>query len=126
MENARPDAGLSGVASGMQQVDALLAEVVQHDDPFIAEASAYLMQAGGKRFRPQLALLVSGLGDGPTPEVVKAAAAVELVHLASLYHDGDHKGIMQSSLKALVKHPLTDKGLDAFVSDWAKTGQSIL
>lgn len=87
MENARPDAGLSGVASGMQQVDALLAEVVQHDDPFIAEASAYLMQAGGKRFRPQLALLVSGLGDGPTPEVVKAAAAVELVHLASLYHD---------------------------------------
>ncbi|MEM8797044.1 MAG: fructose-6-phosphate aldolase [Pseudomonadota bacterium] len=28
-------------------------------------------------------------------------------------------------LKALVKHPLTDKGLDAFLSDWAKTGQSI-
>jgi len=31
-----------------------------------------------------------------------------------------------STLKALVKHPLTDKGLDAFMSDWAKTGQSIL
>ena len=30
------------------------------------------------------------------------------------------------TFKALVKHPLTDKGLDAFVSDWAKTGQSIL
>lgn len=28
-------------------------------------------------------------------------------------------------LKALVKHPLTDKGLDAFLADWAKTGQSI-
>ncbi|MCR9254506.1 MAG: fructose-6-phosphate aldolase [Alphaproteobacteria bacterium] len=26
----------------------------------------------------------------------------------------------------LVKHPLTDKGLDAFLADWAKTGQSIL
>lgn len=29
-------------------------------------------------------------------------------------------------LKALVKHPLTDKGLDAFLADWKKTGQSIL
>lgn len=28
-------------------------------------------------------------------------------------------------LKALVKHPLTDKGLEAFVTDWKKTGQSI-
>ena len=29
-------------------------------------------------------------------------------------------------LKSLVKHPLTDKGLEAFVSDWKKTGQSIV
>jgi transaldolase len=29
-------------------------------------------------------------------------------------------------IKSLVKHPLTDKGLDAFVADWAKTGQTIL
>lgn len=28
-------------------------------------------------------------------------------------------------LKALFKHPLTDKGLDAFMADWAKTGQKI-
>ncbi|MEM5581544.1 MULTISPECIES: fructose-6-phosphate aldolase [unclassified Roseibium] len=31
-----------------------------------------------------------------------------------------------ATLKSLVKHPLTDKGLDAFLADWAKTGQSIL
>jgi transaldolase len=29
-------------------------------------------------------------------------------------------------LKGLVKHPLTDRGLDAFLADWKKTGQSIL
>lgn len=29
-------------------------------------------------------------------------------------------------LKSLVKHPLTDKGLDAFLADWAKTGQKII
>jgi len=33
--------------------------------------------------------------------------------------------IPPSTLKALVKHPLTDKGLEAFLSDWAKTGQQI-
>jgi transaldolase len=29
-------------------------------------------------------------------------------------------------LKALVKHPLTDKGIESFLADWKKTGQSIL
>jgi transaldolase len=29
-------------------------------------------------------------------------------------------------MKALVKHPLTDKGLDSFLADWKKTGQKIL
>lgn len=30
-----------------------------------------------------------------------------------------------ATLKALVKHPLTDRGLEAFLADWAKTGQKI-
>ena len=30
-----------------------------------------------------------------------------------------------ATLKALVKHPLTDKGLEQFTADWAKTGQKI-
>lgn len=33
--------------------------------------------------------------------------------------------IPPATLTALSKHPLTDKGLDAFLADWAKTGQSI-
>lgn len=28
-------------------------------------------------------------------------------------------------IRALVKHPLTDKGIDGFLADWAKTGQTI-
>ena len=28
--------------------------------------------------------------------------------------------------RGLIKHPLTDKGLDQFLADWAGTGQSIL
>jgi len=29
-------------------------------------------------------------------------------------------------MKSLVKHPLTDKGLDSFLADWQKTGQKNL
>lgn len=31
-----------------------------------------------------------------------------------------------ATLKALVKHPLTDKGVETFLADWKKTGQTIL
>lgn len=34
--------------------------------------------------------------------------------------------IPPSVIRGLLSHPLTDKGLDAFVADWKKTGQSIL
>jgi transaldolase len=29
-------------------------------------------------------------------------------------------------IKSLANHPLTDKGLEQFMADWAKTGQKIL
>ena len=73
--------------AGMARVDARLREVVRHEDPFIAEASAHLLNAGGKRVRPLLTLLAAELGEGINEDVVTAAAAVELTHLASLYHD---------------------------------------
>lgn len=75
------------VAEGMGRVEAFIRAHVDHDDEFIAEAGGHLFAAGGKRFRPLLALLVAHLGRGVTDEVVAAAAAVELTHLASLYHD---------------------------------------
>jgi len=45
------------------------------------------VDAGGKRFRPLFTLLAAHVVDGPRPEVITAAAAVELVHMATLYHD---------------------------------------
>jgi heptaprenyl diphosphate synthase len=73
--------------AGLADVDALLRDVVDHEDPFIAEASVHLAEAGGKRFRPMLTLLAAELGSGINDDVVAAATGVELTHLASLYHD---------------------------------------
>lgn len=72
---------------GLAAVDARLREVVDHDDPFIAEASGHLSNAGGKRFRPLLTLLSAEVAGSINPEVIGAAVGVELTHLASLYHD---------------------------------------
>jgi heptaprenyl diphosphate synthase len=72
---------------GLAAVDGLLRSVVDHEDPFIAQASRHLSQAGGKRFRPMLTLLAAELGTGISDDVITAATGVELTHLASLYHD---------------------------------------
>jgi heptaprenyl diphosphate synthase len=53
----------------------------------LAVASLHLMEAGGKRIRPTLVLLAAQFGDPRDPRVVPAAVALELTHLATLYHD---------------------------------------
>ena len=75
------------IARGLVEVDSVIRSRIDHADPFIADAAGHLLGAGGKRFRPLLALLAAELGDGVNDEVVAAAAGVEITHLASLYHD---------------------------------------
>ncbi len=75
------------LADGMAAVQDRLSQVLDYDDPFLAEAGGHLAQAGGKRFRPLLTLLCAQVGDGIDERVVDAAVGVELTHLASLYHD---------------------------------------
>jgi len=49
------------------------------------------------------------------------------VHVLQSAKLGAHVGTMPpATLRALFNHPLTEKGLKAFLDDWAKTGQSIL
>lgn len=55
--------------------------------PLVQEASTHLIKAGGKRLRPALVLVTSRSGETGRNETDLAAAAVELLHIASLYHD---------------------------------------
>lgn len=82
--------GLPGLAEDLALVESELAQYVTSDDPMLTEVASHLLKAGGKRLRPALALISGRLVDGEkraTTAVRKAAAAVELVHLGSLYHD---------------------------------------
>ena len=77
----------AAVEAGLEQVEAGLKAEVQFADSIADVFSRYLFDAGGKRVRPLLTLLTAQFGDGITPAVLKAAEAVEITHLASLYHD---------------------------------------
>ncbi len=75
------------VRQGLEAVEDRLREVVVSAHPMLAESARHLAEAGGKRFRPLLALLAAHLGEPDAPGVVDAAVVVELTHLATLYHD---------------------------------------
>ncbi|MBX3456449.1 fructose-6-phosphate aldolase [Ferrovibrio sp.] len=58
---------------------------------------------------------------------VLAASARHPIHVVECAKIGaDIVTLPPNVLRMLYKHPLTDKGLEAFLADWQKTGQSIL
>lgn len=79
--------GLAGLSNQLVEVEARLHAAVEHSDALAASTSRHLIYAGGKRVRPILTLLAAHLGDPSRDEVLQAAVAVELTHLATLYHD---------------------------------------
>ena len=76
------------IATGMAEVEVLLREELAKGEDFLVDKVTHLLTAGGKRFRPMMTLLASEYGPrAGSLEVVKAAAVLETVHLATLYHD---------------------------------------
>src|ERR1035438_6243378 len=71
----------------LARVEDLLTATAHPDDELLTEASRHLIAAGGKRFRAMLVLLAARFGDPADPRVIQAAVAIELTHLATLFHD---------------------------------------
>jgi len=77
----------AAIREGLEAVETALQGSVHSEDEFVAEAARHLMDAGGKRFRPLLALLAAQFGYPDNDGVVMSAVVCELTHLATLYHD---------------------------------------
>ncbi len=76
------------VAGRLADVEDLLIGELTSGADFLAETATHLARAGGKRFRPLFTILSAHFGPDPDNRgVITAAAVVELVHLATLYHD---------------------------------------
>jgi heptaprenyl diphosphate synthase len=83
-----PDAALAAdVVDSLAQVEDGLREAARAKHELLAETSGHLIGAGGKRFRATLVLLAAQFGDPQDKRIVPAAVAIELTHLATLYHD---------------------------------------
>ena len=77
----------ANIADGLAGVEKALAEAAHTEEALLTEASRHLIEAGGKRFRATLVLLAAHFGDPRDERIVPAAAAIELTHLATLFHD---------------------------------------
>ena len=82
------DGLVARLTPSMEAVEDRLMQAVTGADELVDGPSRHLAAAGGKRLRPALTLLAAELG-GPdgADDVLRAAVAVELTHLATLYHD---------------------------------------
>src|SRR6202046_3769725 len=92
----------SEVVDGLGLVEDGLREAARSQHDLLTQTSAHLMDAGGKRFRAILVLLAAQFGNPRDPRVVPAAVAIELTHLATLYHDDvmDEAAVRRSSQTA--------------------------
>jgi heptaprenyl diphosphate synthase len=101
-----PDADLEAAIRGrLDRVEEALEKAVVADSDLLSATARHLLQAGGKRFRPMLVLLAGYFGDPGDPRLIPGSVAIELTHLATLYHDdvidesADRRGVPSANAR---------------------------
>ena len=79
--------------AGLEAVEEALVAAIDSEVPLLNDASRHILTSGGKHLRPHIAMLAYlAVGGEDLMEAVPMAAAVEMVHTATLVHDdiNDH------------------------------------
>jgi len=77
-----------GVEKELTLVEERIQESIHSQEPLLTDIARYVIQAGGKRIRPLVAVLANkAVGGKNLDRVVEIAAALELIHSATLVHD---------------------------------------
>jgi octaprenyl-diphosphate synthase len=88
-----------------------MGRIVSSELPLIEDVSGHLLRARGKLFRPTLTLLGSGLEGRPQERAITIAAAIELMHMATLVHDDsvDHSVLRRGlpTVNSLFSHQVS-------------------
>lgn len=71
----------------LELVDQEILRSIKSSVPMIPDLAGHLVNAGGKRLRPMLTLAAARIYDAENDAFIKLAAAVELIHGATLLHD---------------------------------------
>ena len=98
------------VRAQLDRVHEEIWRIVSDDSP-LGEVNHHLMGMRGKMFRPSLVLLSAGVQGAIPDRAIRLAAAVELVHLATLVHDDavDHSVLRRGmpTLNSLFSHQIS-------------------
>ncbi|MBK9051103.1 MAG: polyprenyl synthetase family protein [Chloroflexi bacterium] len=98
------------IQEGMEAVETKLRSVVESDIELLTDASRHIIASGGKRLRPQIAIMAYlAAGGEEWHEVIPLASAIEMVHTATLVHDD------------INDHSLTRRGQITVHARWGRT-----
>ncbi len=93
----------------------------------IAGAKGFVGRALCRELAPGHRVLALSRRSGEIPGVeTRVCDLFALEQLEAALAGADVATVPAAVLKSLVKHPLTDKGLETFLADWKKTGQTIV
>jgi len=109
MDELRDLIPIDGVWADLETTEVRLLEAVVSEDDYLTKIAQHLLLAGGKRFRPLLALLASQFGPADDDRRIEAGVAVELIHVGSLYHDD------------VIDHADTRRGAPSVNANWSNT-----
>jgi geranylgeranyl pyrophosphate synthase len=79
------DASSRWLPAGLGRVEEILREQARGHGQTVGADASMTLEAGGKRLRPLLVLICGGAGGGEA--AIRAASAIELIHMATLVHD---------------------------------------
>ena len=83
----------ASIVDDLRLVEAEIAKSVQSRQPLLTEIATHVINAGGKRMRPGIALLsFHSVGGKDREKIIQLAAAFELIHSATLVHDDINDG----------------------------------
>ncbi len=98
---------LAPVQEAIREVEALMRAQADEHHPDLQAALTHLLSAGGKRMRPVVALLTGQMLGAPHDRLITLAAAIELLHTATLVHDD------------LIDGALLRRGIATLNSQWS-------
>jgi geranylgeranyl pyrophosphate synthase len=96
-----------GVSKELAEVERRIRESIKSGEPLLTEIASYVIDSGGKRLRPTVALLsFKTSGAGNPAKIIELAAAFELIHSATLIHDdiNDGGGMRRGKVAAYIKY----------------------
>ena len=116
---------LSPVLDDISKVDEVIRSVVTLDVPILKHGIEAVISAGGKRLRPAILLISAQFNKYDLDRLVPLAAAIELLHTASLVHDDTiDNALIRRGLPTL--NSLIDEGTTVLVGDFLFARSAVL